>query len=124
MSFKAYRVYNFRPDIKTRDLDTLLARKIWSSRISNLNDPFEFAALKMLEDYPEKQVGFVKLELLVFAVLEQIHYYGRIMLQVTMVLQLDLMQRILFLEEIRELCKEFFWMFVMKMSCHLVKELN
>lgn len=58
MSFAAYRVYQFKPDNKPRDIDTFLAGKIWSSTIENLNDPFEFAAIKMLADRPEKQAEF------------------------------------------------------------------
>lgn len=58
MSLGTHRVYHYRPDKKPRDLDTLLARQLWSSRVDALSDPFEFAALRALADYPEKQLEF------------------------------------------------------------------
>lgn len=53
-SFKFYRIYHYRPDKQPRDLDTLIASKLFSSTIDRLNDPFEFNALRELADYPDK----------------------------------------------------------------------
>jgi hypothetical protein len=58
MSFNSYRVYHYRPDRQPRDLDTLVAKQLWSSSVDRLNDPFEFAALRALADYPDKQAEF------------------------------------------------------------------
>jgi hypothetical protein len=41
-----------------RDLDTLIARQIYSSTIDRLNDPFEFVALRNLADYPDKMTAY------------------------------------------------------------------
>ncbi len=49
-----HRIYHYRPDKQPRDLDTLLARQLYSSTIKHLNDPFEFMALRALTDYPDK----------------------------------------------------------------------
>src|SRR3990167_9421058 len=58
MAFQTYRVYHYRPDKQPRDLNTLVANQMWSSPIDSLNDPFEFAALRALKDYPDKQDEF------------------------------------------------------------------
>lgn len=58
MAFNRHRVYWFRPDKQPRDLNTLIARQIWSSSVEKLNDPFEFAALQALTRYPDKQAEF------------------------------------------------------------------
>ena len=51
-------VYHFRPDKGPRDINTIAARQLYSARADALNDPFEFAALKALKDYPAKQSEF------------------------------------------------------------------
>jgi hypothetical protein len=58
MAFESYRLYHYRPDIKPRDLNTLLARQLWSSTIDRLNDPFEFIALRELKAFPNKLEQF------------------------------------------------------------------
>lgn len=58
MSIRNYRVYHYRPDRSPRDLETLVAKKLWSSTIEKLNDPFEFSALRELSGYPDKQAEF------------------------------------------------------------------
>jgi hypothetical protein len=58
MSMFRRRVYHFRPDKQPRDLETLIAKQLWSSRVAGLNDPFEFAALRALAAHPEKQAEF------------------------------------------------------------------
>jgi Protein of unknown function (DUF2971) len=55
---RTYRIYHYRPDQQPRDVDTLIAKQLYSAKIATLNDPFEFAALKLLADYPEKQQEF------------------------------------------------------------------
>jgi hypothetical protein len=49
-----HRVYQFRPDVRPRDLDTLVASQLYSARVAELNDPFEFVALRELESFPDK----------------------------------------------------------------------
>ena len=49
-----HRIYQYRPDKQPRDLETLLARQLYSSTINHLNDPCEFIALRALADYPDK----------------------------------------------------------------------
>jgi hypothetical protein len=39
-------IYQYRRDIQPRDLDTLLASRLWLASIESLNDPFEFHALR------------------------------------------------------------------------------
>lgn len=58
MTFQKYRIYHFRPDKQPRDVNALVANQLWSSSIDSLNDPFEFAALLALHDYPDKQNEF------------------------------------------------------------------
>lgn len=58
MSIRSYHVYHYRPDKQERDLETLLAKQLWSCRVDKLNDPFEFAALQALADYPDKYAEF------------------------------------------------------------------
>ena len=58
MAFQTYRVYHYRPDKQPRDVNTLIANQLWSSSIDSLNDPFEFAAIRALDDYPNKQIEF------------------------------------------------------------------
>ena len=58
MASISYRVYHFRPDTQPRDLDMLVANQMWSASVENLNDPFEFAALRALAEYPDKQAEF------------------------------------------------------------------
>lgn len=56
--FKTYHVYHYRPDKQPRDVDTLIARQLYSAKTSSLNDPFEFAALSALSEHPEIQAEF------------------------------------------------------------------
>jgi len=50
-------MYQYRPDgrdgDRDRDLSTLLASAVWSSKRENLNDPFEFAALLEENAFPD-----------------------------------------------------------------------
>lgn len=55
-----YRIYQFRPDVQPRDLDTLLASRIWSASIESLNDPFEFHSLKAIEPKEAMREQFVR----------------------------------------------------------------
>jgi hypothetical protein len=57
-SHSFYRVYQYRPDQQPRDLETLVAKQLWSSSFDRLNDPFEVAAMRALADYPDKQSEF------------------------------------------------------------------
>jgi hypothetical protein len=52
------RIYQYRRDVQPRDLETLLASRLWSASIESLNDPFEFHALRGLASQPEKQAEF------------------------------------------------------------------
>jgi hypothetical protein len=54
----SYRTYQYRPDKQPRDLETLLASRLWSASIESLNDPFEFQALRGLASQPEMQAEF------------------------------------------------------------------
>lgn len=58
MAFDSYRVYHFRPDKQPRDLNTLAANQLWSAPVDALNDPFEFAALRELDQHPQKREEF------------------------------------------------------------------
>jgi hypothetical protein len=58
MAFDSHRVYHYRPDARPRDLDALVANRIWSATVESLNDPFEFAALRALNEYPAKLEQF------------------------------------------------------------------
>ena len=58
MSLKIHRIYQFRPDTSPRDLDTLVAKQLYSSTVGGLNDPFEFIALRILDSHPEKKVEY------------------------------------------------------------------
>lgn len=48
MTISPHYIYQYRPDVRPRDLETLVSSQVWSAKRSSLNDPFEFAALRPL----------------------------------------------------------------------------
>ncbi len=58
MPLKTHRIYHYRPDKQPRDVDMLIARKLYSATIDRLNDPFEFAALRELTNFPDKKAEY------------------------------------------------------------------
>ena len=58
MSSRFHRIYRYRRDKQPRDLDTLVASKLYFATIDGLNDPFKFTALRALADYPDKLIEY------------------------------------------------------------------
>lgn len=58
VNIPSYRIYQYRSDMHSRDLETLLANRLWSASILSLNDPFEFHALRILEGHAKMQIEF------------------------------------------------------------------
>ena len=50
---KFHRIYHYRPDIEPRDVEALCSSSFWSAKVSYLNDPFEFSALKSAKEHPD-----------------------------------------------------------------------
>lgn len=48
--YRGGRFYQYRPDVKGRDLQTLLERSVFCCSLKNQNDPFEAAALTAMDD--------------------------------------------------------------------------
>jgi Protein of unknown function (DUF2971) len=60
-------IYRYHSDQQPRDLQTLTAKKWWSSRVDTLNDPSETQALRSLDGHPAIQAEFRNIGVICFS---------------------------------------------------------